>query len=243
MKNKALAAHSNLVAVAVAALLMSPLWLPCSGSSECAAQNDRAQLREELNLLSDSLGRDPDNTALRMRKAACNLQLEEWQYAKSEYDYILDRDPSNSTALFYRAFANTKIGRHGFARADYEALLAIVPNHFEGQLGLALLNQKDKRYVEAMDQINILIEQNPESAIAYAARGGMEKERGMIELAEYDFTQAISLDPENKDYILNRADLRIKMGKYEDAKDDLDRLVELGTQRAALTEFYGRLGR
>ena len=208
---------------------------------KCAAQTGRQELRQELNLLADSLNRDPDNTDLRLRKAACHLQLDEWEKARSEYDYILDHNPENPSALFYRAFVNMKIGRYGFARADYETLLAIVPNHFEAMLGLALLNQKDKRYIEAMDQINILIETYPDNAIAYAARGNMERERGMIELAEYDFTQAVMLDPENKDYLLNRADLRIRMGKYDAAKADLDHMVELGTKRAALTEFYDRL--
>ena len=231
---KAFAAHNALIAVTIAALA---LFQPVS----CVAQTDRSQLRGELAALADSLNYDPENTDLRLRKAACHLELDEWEKAKSDYDYILDRNPENPLALFYRAFANTKIGRYGFARTDYETLLAIVPNHFEAMLGLALLNQKDKRYIEAMDQINILIESYPDNAIAYAARGGMERERGMIELAEYDFTQAITLDPENKDYILNRADLRIRMGKYDAAKADLDLLVKLGTQRAALTEFYDRL--
>ena len=234
MTTKTLAIDKPLLATAIAAVL---LCVPAIST----AQTDRSQLRKELQLLADSLELDPNNTDLRLRKAACHLELDEWEKAKSDYDYILDRNPENPSALFYRAFANTKIGRYGFARTDYETLLAIVPNHFEAMLGLALLNQKDKRYMEAMDQINILIESYPDNAIAYAARGGMERERGMIELAEYDFTQAIILDPENKDYILNRADLLIKMGKYDAAKADLDHLVELGTKRAALTEFYDRL--
>ena len=67
--------------------------------------------------------------------------------------------------------------RYNFARLDYQNLLVLVPGNFQAQLGLALLNEKDKHYTEAYDGINSLIEQYPDSAMAYAARGGMEKER------------------------------------------------------------------
>lgn len=74
-------------------------------------------------------------------------------------------------------------------------------------MGLALLNEKDKHYTEAYDGINNLIEQYPDSAMAYAARGGIEKERGMLELAEYDYAKAMSLDEDNQDYRINHIDL------------------------------------
>lgn len=56
----------------------------------------------------------------------------------------------------------------------------LVPGNFEGQLGLALLNQKSKHFTEAFDQINSLVNQYPDSAVVYAARGGIEKERGWL---------------------------------------------------------------
>jgi len=183
----------------------------------------------------------PDSTNLRLQKASFDIRLEQWQNAKDEYDYILGHEPLNIPALFYRAYVNEKMNRYGFARQDYENLLTVIPGNFEAQLGLALLNQKDRHYTEAMDQINLLIEQYPDNAIAYAARAGMEQERNMMSLAEYDFSKAIELDSKNTDYILNRADIRIIIKKYAEAKRDLDLLVKMGVPRASLTEFYKRL--
>jgi tetratricopeptide (TPR) repeat protein len=136
---------------------------------------------------------------------------------------------------------NEKQGRFNFARLDYTNLLKLVPGNFEAQLGLALLNQKDKHYTEAFDEINRLVEQFPDSAVAYAARAGIEKERKMLELAEFDYTKAINKDGSNHDYILNRADIRIQLGKFDDAKDDLDRLVKMGVPRASMKEYYMRI--
>ena len=103
----------------------------------------RQQLRDSLSAASEALSFHPDSLNLRLRKASWNVQLEEWQYARYEYDYVLRRDPNNLAALFYRAFVNEQQKRYKFARLDYEHLLSLVPGNFEATLGLALLNQKD----------------------------------------------------------------------------------------------------
>lgn len=198
------------------------------------------ELRESLSDMIEALGFYPDSIDLRLRKAGINMQLEQWQYAREEYDRILVKNPDNPAALFYRAYVNDKQQRYNFARMDYENLLRIVPTHFEGRLGLALLNQKDRHYTEAYNQINKLVELYPDSAVAYAARGGMEQERGMVELAEYDYGKAVELDPKNSDYRLSRADVRIQLNRKKEAREDLDELVRMGVPRIGLTEFYDK---
>ena len=169
------------------------------------------------------------------------MELREWQNAKNEYDIVLNREPTNVAALYYRAYCNDRLGRYNFARLDYQNMLTIVPGNFEARLGLALLNEKDHHYTEALDGINQLVAAHPDSAVAWAARAGIEQERGMNELAEYDYGEALKRDPNNKDYLLTRADLRIKLGNYAEARRDLDLLVTLGTPKAALKEWYGKL--
>lgn len=199
-----------------------------------------ADLRDSLEVAVSQLRRFPNNINLRLNKASWNMLLEQWDYAKEEYDWILERDPKNVAALYYRAYIYEKQHKYKFARKDYETMLSIVPDHFNGQLGFALLCQKDMRYSEAMDRINILIEQYPDSAVAYAARAGLEADRGLNEVAEYDFSEAMRLDPSCSDYILNRADIRLKMGRKKEAREDLDRAVLAGVPRPALSEMYAR---
>ena len=199
-----------------------------------------ADLRDSLEVAVSQLRKFPNNINLRLNKASWNMLLEQWDYAKEEYDWILERDPKNVAALYYRAYIYEKQHKYKFARKDYETMLSIVPDHFNGQLGFALLCQKDMRYSEAMDRINILIEQYPDSAVAYAARAGLEAERGLNEVAEYDFSEAMRLDPSCSDYILNRADIRLKMGRKKEAREDLDRAVLAGVPRPALSEMYAR---
>ncbi|MBQ7150200.1 MAG: hypothetical protein IJS06_04480 [Prevotella sp.] len=212
------------------------LFLPCVSY----AQSMQA-LKDSLKVATDELAYHPDSIDLRIKKVAWNIQLEQWNYAKDDLDKVLFLDNQNVAGLYYRAFVNTKLGRYKFARLDYQNLLTLVPGNFNGLLGLALLNQKDKHYTEALDEINRLVSQYPDSAVAYAARGGIEKERGFLELALEDYTQAMKREPRNHDFILNRIDLLIRLKRKKEAKDELDRLVKMGVNRGELMELYGAL--
>lgn len=208
--------------------------------SPTVAQNYQA-LRDSLAQATEILAYHSDSVDLRLKKVAWNIRLEQWQYAKDDLDKVLFLRPANVAGLFYRAFVNEKLNRYNFARLDYENLLTIVPGNFEAQLGLALLNEKDKHYTEAYDQINGLIDQYPDSAVAFAARAGIEKERGMKELAEYDYSKAFELDSATIDYLLNRADLRMDLKRWDEAEEDLKLAVKLGYPRPALIGYYRKL--
>ena len=224
------------VLVAIALLISMGRAVAQSSSSSSA-------LRDSLALATETLAYHPDSIDLRLKKAAWNIQLEQWNYAKDELDKVLFLNQTNIAGLFYRAFVNEKLKRYNFARLDYQNLLVLVPGNFQAQLGLALLNEKDQHHTEAYDGINNLIEQYPDSAVAYAARGGMEKERGMLELAVYDYAEAMRLDSTNQDYIVSHVDLLITLGRKLEAYDDLRRLQALGVQPGQLQDFYARLRR
>lgn len=200
-------------------------------------------LRDSLNAATAELEQHVDSVDLRLKRARWNLELKQWEYAKTDYDYILRRDPTNPAALFYRAYVNERMGRYNFARIDYQNLLKVVPTSFEAKICLALLNDRDNRHTEAMDQMNQIVEQFPDSAEAYAARAGMEAERGQHMLAEYDYTEAIVRDPSNIDYILGRAISAIALGHNSAARRDLDALVALGVPRTELEDYYASLKR
>jgi len=205
------------------------------------AQENRKALRDSLKRAVEVLSYHPDSVDLRLRKAAWNMQLEEWQYAKDEYDWVISHQPDNLAARYYRAYANTQLRRYNFARLDYENVLRVVPGNFDARLGLALLNQKDRHYTEALDGVNLLVAAYPDSAVAWAARAGIEKERDMKELAVYDYGEALRREPDNRDWLLARADLLIALRRFDDARKDLDRLVALGVARSELGEMYKKV--
>lgn len=80
-------------------------------------------LRDSLNLADKELIMRPDSIDLRLKKARWNVELGEWEYAKTEYDIVLQHQPDNLAALYFRAFVNMKLNRYGFARQDYMNVL------------------------------------------------------------------------------------------------------------------------
>lgn len=224
-------------------LLFFPLLCLALGAKAQAEDGELSHqaLRDSLAQATETLAYHPDSIDLRLKKAAWNIQLKQWEYAKDDLDKVLFLDNTNIAGLFYRAYVNEQLHRYNFARQDYTNLLTLVPGNFEAQLGLALLNQKDRHYTEAYDGINRLVQQFPDKPEAYAARAGIEKERGMLELAEMDFGEAIRLDSSNKDYWLNRVDVRIALGRYKEAKEDLKRLEKMGIPYSAMRHLYKRM--
>ncbi|MBR6441879.1 MAG: tetratricopeptide repeat protein [Bacteroidales bacterium] len=65
-------------------------------------------------------------------------------------------------------------------------------------------------------------------------------EREMLDVALYDFSKAIQLDPENTDYLISRADLLIRMGRKKEASQDLDKAVSKGIPKPSLIDLYNR---
>ena len=196
--------------------------------------------RDSLSALGRAIDRNPRNVELRLRKAAVNLELNQWDYAIEEYGRVLDLDSLNLTALYFRAYANAQQRRYPLAVADYERFLTIVPKHFEAQLGLAMVAKKVSGQVATMDQFNRLVEQFPDSALAYAARAGYEVELQQLEPALYDWSEAIRLRPNNLEFIVSKVDVLLALKRKHEAKVLLDQAIANGTPRAALRDWLER---
>lgn len=208
----------------------------------CMAQETSVKdLKESLRLATNEMEYHPDSVELRLRKAALNMQLEQWQTAKTEYDEVLRQQAGNLTALYFRAYANERLRRYSFARLDYEELLRLVPGNFNAMLGLALLNQKDKHLTESADQLSLMVSMFPDSAVVYAARANLERERGQLDPADYDYGEALRREPDNRDWLLAHVDVLIALSRREEAREKLDHLVALGVSRSSLSDYYARV--
>lgn len=178
-----------------------------------------------------------------LKEAGAMIEQEHWNSAVDIYTNVLKEKPKNAAALFFRAYAYEQMGRYALSRKDYEMFLKQAPFNYEGLLGLALLNQKDKRFTDAYDQINNLIEMYPDSASAYMARAGMEKEQDMILPCIYDWGEVIKRDSLCPDHYVNRAELLIDVKRFFEAEEDLNKAVSLGMPESNLLYLYQRLKR
>jgi len=213
--------------------------LICSASVGVTAQT-LTEWRDSLARLNDSIRMYPSSTDFRLKKAAVNIELEQWSYAVDEYSRVLQLDPKNLAAYYYRAYANSLMRRYDLAKVDYESFLSLVPKHFEAQLGLAVVKRKLGRQLDAMDELNRLVQLFPDSALAYAARAGYEAELQKYELALYDWEEALRRNPQNVEFGVSKLDVLIALKRYDEAWQAIEQLQKNGVPRAALKEWIDK---
>ncbi len=192
------------------------------------------QWRDSLSVLSRQISARPQSTDLRLRKAAVNIELGQWDYAIDEYGRVLEIDDKNLSALYFRAYAYNHLRRYDMARADYERFLNIMPRHFEARLGLAMTKRNQGKQMEALDELNRLVEMYPDSALSYAVRAGFEMEREQYELALYDWDEAISRDATNLEYKVSKYSALWALKRYDEARRLGDALVKQGVEQSVL---------
>ena len=190
---------------------------------------ERQQLPQEaLENYNQALNLNPQHVELRLDRAALLYRLGLSSRALSDYSEVLNQEPDNLEALQMRAHIYASLPDAKKARADYEAILRTDPLHERAWLGLILLNDRNGRPREAMEQMNGLIAAYPNHALLYAIRGGMEQQRKQYEQALRDLNRAIEMEPKNADFYVSRATLHLDMKRRKLARSDTQMAVKLG---------------
>lgn len=204
------------------------------------AQHTPQEWRDSLAVLNNAIRQSPSSTDLRLKKAAVNIELGQWDYAVEEYGRVLELDPKNLAARYFRAYSNVNRRHYSQACTDYEAFLAESPLHMEARLGLATVLEKLGRETDARDELNRLVEMFPDSAVCHVARASFESVRGFVDLALYDWDEAIRINPTNTDYWVSKAELLIRERRFSDARSVLEKAVRQGIPRGQLKPWFDR---
>jgi tetratricopeptide (TPR) repeat protein len=216
------------------------LFLITAFTMPATAQSNHSLWQDSLSTLNRLIAADPNNMELHLRKAAVNIELGQWDYAADEYTLVLAKDEHNPAARFYRAYTNTQMKRYDQALFDYDELLRHLPTHFEGRLGHAYVQQKMGHQRESLDELSLMAEMFPDSAVVYAARAGVESDMKMLELALYDWERATQLDSLNAGYVRSHAELLLAMNRPLEVTAVLDEAVRRGLPRGLFHQLYAR---
>lgn len=217
-------------------LLLMTLFI---GRGVATAQTPQ-QWRDSLSVLNGMIRLSPRSTDLRLKKAALNIELNQWEYAVEEYGRVLEMDAKNLAALYFRAYANVHLCRYDMAKYDYETFLSIQPKHFEAQLGLAMVKRNMGRKTDALDELNRLVQLFPDSVYAYVARASYEAELQQYEVALFDWDEVICRQPLNADYVASKVQLLLQLKRYDEAWKELEQAMKRGIPRVALKEWIDK---
>lgn len=191
-----------------------------------------------LQTLATAISREPANEQLLLDRAALNFRLNRNEHAIQDYSAVLGLNDQNTEALFNRAYLYGQKRDYRSARTDYENLLRIEPKNMRAMVGLAMTNDADCRPVEAMEQMDVIVQLFPRDPLPWAIRGGMHQQRHQWEQALADLTQAIELDPDNPDYYVSRATLYLAINKRALALQDARKAQSLGADAREMAGMF-----
>lgn len=178
----------------------------------------------------------PYSVPILLNRAALYLETGNTDRAYTDYCQVLDLEKKNTEALLMRAYIYVNRRDYKAARIDYNALLGVAPDSYAGRLGLATLNQKEKRYKEALELINNLLVKHSQDPVIYGMRASVEYDMGHADLALIDLDEAIRLNPNSPDSYVLRGEIFLEQKKKTLAKADFEKAISLGVPRSELRE-------
>ncbi len=216
------------------------LLLIAVATTQTTTAQTAQQWRDSLTVLNRMIDREPRSTDLRLRKAAVNIQLGQWDNAIDEYGKVLMNERDNPAALYYRGNCMTNQRQYAMARSDYEAFLRKMPTHMEARLGLATVYARMGRVTDARDQYNQMVEMFRDSVVCYVARAVFETSQQQYDVALYDWDEAISRQPQNVDYVASKVDLLLKLERRKEALEELEKALQRGVPRGVRKEWIDK---
>lgn len=209
-------------------------------------QRRQHQYDKALESYTLALNIAPRTVPILMNRAALYLELGKDELARVDYALVLDIETFNQEALLMRAYIYRQMRDYKSARSDYERLLKLNPQSYNGRLGLAMLEQKEGRYKEALSILNSMITDKadgatqitaPLYAVLYVARAGVEKDMQHIDMALIDLEEAIQLDPSQSEAYLMRGQIYLSQKRKELARRDFEKAVTLGVPQADVRDL------
>ena len=142
----------------------------------------------------------------------------------------------------------TAIGRNALYFEDYvlsiqyfNQVIRLKPYLSEPYFYRAVAKIQLEDYQGALRDCNAALERNPFSPGCYYARGYIYRELGQLDLAEKDYSEALRFAPENRTYLLLRADTRALRKDYDGALEDINLLLKREPQSATIWSERGRI--
>jgi tetratricopeptide (TPR) repeat protein len=185
----------------------------------------------------EALKIEPRYIPARMALGELQLARGENPQAVQSAEEVINQDQTNMTARLIRATGLLRMRENLRAREELNAVLKMYPKSNEARFRLGELDYLERRFSDAEGDFKILMQASdprglPGMIEAKAAEGQWDQ---AIKLAEDQVRQT----PDRIDYRLELAITCSRAGKYAEATEQFQRLIELKPNSA---ELYVRIG-
>jgi tetratricopeptide (TPR) repeat protein len=176
-----------------------------------------------LSFVSISFAQKPDKYAKFVDSlTAIGQQAKLLQF----FDKEVKLHPKNESALRWLGYLSINANKLDDGEKYYSQAIAIDPECGRCYMNLARIAGIKKDYTKASALTDKGIRVDPKNPLLYAVRGQFEENLGQIHLAEFDYTKAVELTPENDiEYYVTRGEFYIRQKQYLQAITDFTRAI------------------
>ena len=180
---------------------------------------------------------DWDHVMIDVRTALARLAAEHRELPlEKQVLEVVGRLPSSVPACtgeyiekhdFERAMALHRAGRLAEAEQGYWHILRAQPRHFDSLHMLGVIYAQRGNHAEAVRQIDVALETNPNVAAAHNNRGNALRELKRLDEALASYDRAITLQPDFAEAFNNRGVALAELTRPEEARASHDRAIAL----------------
>lgn len=206
----------------------------------------RGQMADAVKLLDAVLKDNPDHFESRITRAEANLQLNKAQEALRDANALLPVDnryaqiPTDiqERAQFVKAAAHYQMRLYVEARADLTQILKNNPQNLNARILEALCLHHSGQPKEALNRLNFIVAAQPDLPDALSTRAQVESDLEMYAPAKADYDRLIELQPDQTEWLVERARTLLRMGEKAAARKDLDKAVQMGLPMGMVQALY-----
>ena len=171
-------------------------------------------------------------------------ELKRYHAAVRDLTRAITLNPKYAAAYHNRADAYLVIGMYKEAADDATQAINLLPPDTPDP-DLLLLRARaysgDKKYNQAVDDLNKLIELKPDLIEAYVERGMVFTQVRRFDDAIGDLTRAIEIDPKNVKAYAMRAEARLQAEANDDALSDVNQALEIANNDPLSLRIRGQI--
>lgn len=219
---------------------LSPTFTPDEASRrfhEALSAFENAKVDDAIKLYDQAIKLDPNFREAYLNRGLIYKYKGEWDKALADFDQgiKLSYGEVPSEVYFERGFAQLQKKNFDPAIADFTAAIDRSPTRNAMDVGQshalraeAYMNKRE--YAKAAADLNIVIEDNPQSSYAYLTRGRAKYEQQDAVGAIADYTKAITINPKDPRAFFMRGFAYGSLKQYKEAKADLEESIRLDPQ-------------
>ena len=196
--------------------------------------------------LESAIQKDPGSIYLHQKMALLLKELNQYAEALTYAQKALDLDPSNTISIILAGDLYALTGNDDLAVENYRKILNMEPDNQRIRLLLTTILVRAHHLQEALDQLNMLIQENPELVVAHYYRGRINLEMNRYTEAEKALGDALRLNERLEPALFDMATLYQMTDREGDAVRTYEKLVELYPDnipaRERLVALYSKRG-